>query len=150
MSYKQLTIWFHSPYACAAFFRVFMSPLSHDCANMLRLQIVKPLYSVLFSTSRFEAIDTLYELLLWETWAQGSSINSLRVHDLGHSLLSLEWSGLSDWKLLTVVENEPLQRQRSGLYAHLCYKKERNGPASVNQGLSTASQTATMCTACQH
>ena len=35
----------------------------HDCANMLRLQIVKPLYSVLFSTSRFEAIDTLYELL---------------------------------------------------------------------------------------
>ena len=36
----------------------------HDCANMLRFQIVKPLSRVLFSTSHFEAIDTLYELLL--------------------------------------------------------------------------------------
>lgn len=34
-------------------------------------------------------------------------------------------------KLPTVPEIEPLQRQRSGLYAHL-YKKERNGPASAD------------------
>ena len=126
----------------------------HDCANMF--QIVKPLCSVLFSTSLYEAIDTLYELLLWETWAQGSSINSLRVHDLGHSLLSLEWPGLSDQRMLFLTENcrqwwkmSPY-KGREVVCMPICAKKERNVPASVNQGYSTASQTATMCTACQH
>ena len=59
---------------------------------------VNPLYSEFHF---LEVMDTLYapyfhfcwELVL-ETWARGSSMNSLRVCDLGHthSLASLQWS----------------------------------------------------------
>ena len=41
-----------------------------------------------------------------------------------------------DWKLSTVPEMESLKRQKSPIYSRLCQK----GPASVDQGFSTASQ----------
>ena len=52
-------------------------------------------------------------------------------------------------KLPTVPEIELLQRQRSGLYAHL-YKKERNGPASADLAYLHPAKTATTGTACRH
>ena len=43
--------------------------------------------------------------LALETWAKGSSINSLGVHDLTYSLPSLQWSGLFDQQTLFLTEN---------------------------------------------
>ena len=91
-----------------------------------------PIYSNLFSTSNFEAMDTLYDPYLHfccelalETWAQDSYINSIWVHDLGHthSLLSLQWSGLSNQRTLSWLKPPTvpeIARQRSSFYAHLC------------------------------
>ena len=56
---------------------------------------------------------------------------------------------LLTFKLPTVPEIEPLQRQRSGLYAHL-YKKERNGPASADLAYLHPAKRTTTGTACRH
>ena len=50
-----------------------------------------------------------------------------------------------DGKMPTVPEME-LRRQRNSFTNA---KKKRNCPAGINQGLSTASKTAVMCTACR-
>ena len=100
-------------------------------------------------------MDTLYDLyfhfcckLALETWAKGSSINPLEVHDHLHThlLASLQWSGLSYQWILFLTENR-LQCQKSSPYkgrgavsTPICGKKERNGPASADNGLSTDSQ----------
>ena len=97
------------------------------------------IHSVAFSRGLFEAMDILYhsyfhfccEVAL-KTWAKGSSIKPLKVHDLchTHSLASLQWSELSNgWKLSTVAE-EP--------FLHPFVLK--NGPACANQVFSTAIQ----------
>ena len=54
-----------------------------------------------------------------------------------------------NWKLPLVPEIEALQKQRSGLYAHL-YKKERNAPASADLAYLHPAKTATTGTACHH
>ena len=60
-----------------------------------------------------------------------------------HSLVRDLWpvNTPSDRKVPTVPEMKPLQKERSGFYAHLhVYKKKRNCLASADQCLSTASQ----------
>ena len=83
-----------------------------------------------------------------ETWAKGSSIKPLAVHDLchTHSLASLQWSGLFDRWMLLLTEG-CLQCQkwshykgRAAFYMPICVKKKRNSQASAEQGFSTASQ----------
>ena len=60
----------------------------------------------------------------------------------GQSSPTSEWFS---WLLncLQCQKLSPLQRQRSGLYAHL-YKKERNGPASADLAYLHPAKTATM------
>ena len=81
----------------------------------------------------------------WKTWAKGQY--SQGSWPLPHQLISeltmvrtLQPANASpDWKLSTVPEMKPLQSQRSSFYA--CFaKKDRNGLASANQGIFTASQ----------
>ena len=88
-----------------------------------------------------------FELAL-ETWAKASLTQSLRVHDPNHthSLASFRWSGLFDQWALHLTEC-CLQVQKwcpykwRGVVPELvCANKVRNGPASANQGFSTASQ----------
>ena len=97
-------------------------------------------------------IHALYDLYFYfcyelaqETSAMCSSIKPLRVHDLCHThlLASLQWSGPSDhWMLLPTESCLQCQKwsPEKALSTPVCVKKERNGPASVNQGFSTASQ----------
>ena len=118
---------------------------------------------VSFSRGLVEAMDTLYDTYFhfcWEleTWARDPSMNSLRVHDLGrtHSLASLQWSGLSNQQTLLLTENAYNDRNgapKKGRWAvstPVCAKRERNGPASADQGLSIASQDSHMCMACHN
>ena len=86
--------------------------------------------------------------LALETWAKASLTPSLRVHDPNHthSLASFQWSGLSDQRALHLTEC-CLQVQKWCPYKGrgvvpepVCANKVRNGPASANQGFSTASQ----------
>ena len=65
------------------------------------------------------------------------------VHDLGHtySLVSLQWSGISNQRMLLLTEN-CLQCQKWSPYkgrapfsVPICAKKERSSPANVDQGL---------------
>ena len=88
-----------------------------------------------------------FELAL-ETLAKASLTQSLWVHDLNHthSLESFQWSGLSDHRALHLTES-CLQNQkwcpykRKGVVPEpVCANKVRNGPASADQGFSTASQ----------
>ena len=85
-----------------------------------------------------------------EEWGVGSEHETITigVHDLGHvhSLASLQWSGLSDQPTLLLTEKcllcqkwSPYKR-RAMVSMFVCAKKKRNGPASADQGLSTASQ----------
>ena len=90
-----------------------------------------------FESIFLEAIDTLYDLyfhfcceLALKTWAKGSSINSLGVHDLATPIHSIVTSSLtskcSSWqKMSTVPAMESLQRPMSGFYGHLCKKGEK-------------------------
>ena len=102
-------------------------------------------YTLSFISRNPEAIDTLYDLyfhfchkLALETLAKCSSIKPVRVHDLchAHSLAGLQWSGLSDQRMLLPTEN-CLQWQKWSSYkgggAFLC-------PTSANQGFLIASQ----------
>ena len=100
------------------------------------------IYRVSFPRNSSEPIDTLYDPyfhfcyeLAVETSAKCSSIKPLKVHDLcyTHSLASLQWTGLSNQWTLLLTDNclqcqkcmEPLQKQRSLFYAHLCWKGEK-------------------------
>ena len=112
MSYKLLTnhlilfslcLWWFLPRVQISFHQQpsTLEKNKHSHAFMLRLQIVKPVLTHHIFYKSFEAIDTIFPFLLLvalETSAQGCSINSLGVHDLGHthSLLCLQWLGLSD------------------------------------------------------
>ena len=80
----------------------------------------------------------------------------LGVHDLGHthSLASLQQSGLSDQQTLLLTESclysvrqEAPTNSREAVSVPICAKQERNGPASADQGFSTANQDSqpTMC-----
>ena len=66
-------------------------------------------------------MDTLYFHFCWElaleTQAKSSSINSLGVHDFGHTqtLASFQWSGLSNQQTLLLTEN-CLQCQKWSTY----------------------------------
>ena len=108
------------------------------------------IHSVAFSRGLFEAMDILYhpyfhfccEVAL-KTWAKGSSIKPLKVHDLchTHSLASLQWSELSNgWKLSTVAE-EPFLRP------FVLKKKEMAQPVPTKSFLQP-SKTTTVCMAC--
>ena len=86
--------------------------------------------------------------LALKTWAKTSWRHSLRVHDLDHthSLVSVQLSGLSNQLTLLPTEN-CLQYQkwcpykgRGVVSMPVCANKVRNGPASADQGHSTASQ----------
>ena len=66
--------------------------------------------------------------------------------DHTHSLASLQWSGLSNQQMLLLTEN-CLQYQKWSPYKGrgvvsmpVCVKRERNGLASADQGLSRANQ----------
>ena len=91
--------------------------------------------------------DFCLELAL-ETWAKASLTQSLWVRDPYHThlLASFQWSGLSDQRGLHLTEC-CLQVQKWCLYKGrgvvpepVCANKVRNGPASADQGFSTASQ----------
>ena len=91
------------------------------------------IYWVSFSGGLFEAMDTLYDSY-FHFCCELVSIGKLmlepgfRVHDLDHThlLASCKIVTTLNWKLLTVLEMEPLQRQRSGFSMPVCAKKERN------------------------
>ena len=85
-------------------------------------------HCTIFTASLFGAMDTFFGLyfhcleLALEIWAK-ASLKSLRVHDPNHtnSLVSFQWSGLSDQWTLHLTENcLPLQGERSDFCAHLC------------------------------
>ena len=113
------------------------------------------LYHRLFTESVFKVMDTFFgryfhfcfELAL-ETWAKASLTQSLWVHDPNHthSLVSFQWSGLSDQRALQLTES-CLQIQKWCPYKArgvvpepVCANKARNGPATADQGSSLASQ----------
>ena len=88
-----------------------------------------------------------FELAL-ETWAKASLTQSLWVHDPNHthSLASFQWSGLSNQRALHLTEC-CLQVQKWCPYKGrgvvpepVCANMVRNGPASADQGFSTATQ----------
>ena len=74
--------------------------------------------------------------LALETLARGFSINSLWVHDLGHthSLASLQWSGLSDQWTLPLTENvlPTVPEMKPSGFSPFWARREENGPASAN------------------
>ena len=79
-----------------------------------------------------------------ETWGQASLTHSLRVHDLNrtNSLVSFQWSGLSDQWMLLLTKNcqkRCLYKGRGVVSTPICANKVKNGPASANQGPFTAS-----------
>ena len=144
-----------------------MSPLSQNTSSSTQLwkrinAIVQICSRLLNHYTVFCFLQAILKLLIHcmnfccEKLEPRVLLTILSVHDLGHSLLSLEWSGLSDQRTLFLTGNcrqwwkmSPY-KGREVVCMPICAKKERNGPASVNQGYSTASQTAAMCTACQH
>ena len=88
-----------------------------------------------------------FELAL-ETWAKASLTQSLWLHDPNHthSLASFQRSRLSNQRVLHLTEY-CLQVQKwcpykgRGVYPEpVCANMVRNGPASADQGFSTASQ----------
>ena len=95
---------------------------------------------------------SVFPLLLWASPGHLSMffffINALGFHDLNctYSLASLQWSGLSEQQSLLLTENCLWNQKWSpwkgrGLVSTpVCAKKERDGPACADQGLSIASQ----------
>ena len=100
------------------------------------------IYWVSFSGGLFEAMDTLYDSY-FHFCCELVSIGKLmlepgfRVHDLDHthSLASCKIVTTLNWKLLTVLEMEPLQRQR-----RCPFVLKRRG--MTTEGLSTANQSS--------
>lgn len=98
-------------------------------------------------------MDTLYDpyshfCCVLAHLSHGFSVNAVGVHDLNctPSLVSLQWSGLSDQQMFLTTENH-LQCQkwsphnsRRVISTLICAKKEINGPACAKQVLSTTSQ----------
>ena len=109
-------------------------------------------------------MDTLFDPYFHFCFATGnlsqaSLTHSLWVHDFNctHSLVSLEWSKLLDQLKPCLTENclhadqemVPLHHKGRGVVSvPICANKVRNGPASADQGCSTASKATAMCTAC--
>ena len=139
---------------CMHLWKHSMTELSHkSMLGYAHFRVFNPFYTEfhfieVFLKLSIPCIIHTIPFLALETWAKGA----LRVHDLDHthSLVCLQWSGLSDQQMLLLTENSLQYHKRrpykgeEQFYARLC-QKESYGPASAN--LQPA-KTATMCMAC--